>query len=107
VPWRISVHAGLLALISICVPLAAPGSTASGGYALKGTLVTPTEIVEGGTILIVGDKIQAIGKDIRLPGGVRSSRRELLFIQGLIDLHDHITWNFLLRWQPGQKFGNR
>jgi hypothetical protein len=39
VRWRISVHAGLLGLISICVPLVAPGSAASDGYALKETIL--------------------------------------------------------------------
>jgi 5-methylthioadenosine/S-adenosylhomocysteine deaminase len=105
--WRISVHTGLLALISISVPLAAPGSAASDGYALRGTLVTPTEIVEGGTILIVGDKIQTIGKDIRLPADVKIVDTKAIIYPGLIDLHDHITWNFLPRWEAGQKFANR
>jgi 5-methylthioadenosine/S-adenosylhomocysteine deaminase len=26
---------------------------------------------------------------------------------GLIDLHDHITWNFLPRWRAEEKFNNR
>ena len=103
-PWRISIHAGLLALISICAP---PGFTASDGYALKGTLVTPTEIIEGGTIFIVGEKIQAVGKDIQLPADVKIVDTKAIIYPGLIDLHDHITWNFLPRWEAGRKFANR
>jgi hypothetical protein len=86
---------------------AANNSSDSGGYALKGTLVTPTEVVENGTILVVGDKIQAIGKDISLPSGIKVIETKAFIYPGLIDLHDHITWNFLPRWKPGQKFGNR
>lgn len=108
VRWRISVHTGLLAAISVCVQAAAVNdSSKSGGYALKGTLVTPTEIIEGGTILIVGDKIQAMGKDIPLPNGVKAIETTAFIYPGLIDLHNHITWNFLPRWKPGQKFANR
>lgn len=106
--WRIAVHTGLLAAISVCVQAAAVSDTSkSGGYALRGTLVTPTEIIEGGTILIVGDKIQAIGRDIPLPNGVKAIETAAFIYPGLIDLHNHITWNFLPRWKPGQKFANR
>lgn len=86
---------------------AANNSSDSSGYALKGTLVTPTEIVENGTILVVGDKIQAIGKEIPLPAGVKVIETKAIIYPGLIDLHDHITWNFLPRWKPVQKFANR
>jgi hypothetical protein len=86
---------------------AAENSSDSGRYALKGTLVTPTEFVENGTILVVGDKIEAIGKDIPLPAGIKVIETKGFIYPGLIDLHDHITWNFLPRWKPGQKFATR
>ncbi|HKP02140.1 MAG TPA: amidohydrolase family protein [Chthoniobacterales bacterium] len=97
-----------LTVISACLQAAAADNNSnSGGYALKGTLVTPTEIVEDGAILVVGDKIQAMGKDIPLPNGTKVIETKALIYPGLIDLHDHITWNFLPRWKPGQKFANR
>lgn len=104
--WRIST--GFVAVIAACLQAAAANNNSNpGGYALKGTLVTPTEIIEAGTILVVGDKIQAIGKDIPLPTAVKIIETKAFIYPGLVDLHDHITWNFLPRWKPGQKFANR
>lgn len=103
---RISIC--FLAVIPACLQAAAANNNSNpDGYALKGTLVTPTEIVEDGTILVVGDKIQAIGKDIPLPTGVKIIETKAFIYPGLIDLHNHITWNFLPRWQPGRKFVDR
>jgi 5-methylthioadenosine/S-adenosylhomocysteine deaminase len=96
-----------LVLVAVTSSRSPAADANSGGIALKGTLVTPTEIVEGGIVLIVGDKIRAIGKDIPLPSGVEAIETKAFIYPGLIDLHNHITWNFLPRWKPGQKFANR
>jgi cytosine/adenosine deaminase-related metal-dependent hydrolase len=105
--WRTIVHATFLVATFVCVQGAAVNSDISAGYALKGTLVTPTEIIESGTIFIVGEKIQSLGKDIQLPNGVKVIETGAFIYPGLIDLHDHITWNFLPRWSAGRKFANR
>jgi 5-methylthioadenosine/S-adenosylhomocysteine deaminase len=76
-------------------------------YALRGTLVTPTEIVPEGTILIVDNKIEAVGKEIELPAGVPTIETKAFIYPGLIDLHDHMTWNFLPPWNAGEQFNNR
>ena len=105
--WQIVAAIALLAAISVWALLRAHGETPSSQFALKGTLVTPTEIIEDGTILVVGEKIKAVGKEIQIPTGVKVIETGAFIYPGLIDLHDHITWNFLPRWTPGQKFSNR
>src|SRR5215469_15252773 len=76
-------------------------------YALKGTVVTPTEVIENGTVLIVGQKIKAVGRDVALPAGTKVIETEGFIYPGLVDLHNHLTWNLLPRWKPGQLFSNR
>lgn len=76
-------------------------------YALKGTLVTPTDVIENGTVLIVGQKIKAVGTDVTLPPGVKVIETGGFIYPGLIDLHNHLTWNLLPRWKPGQLFATR
>jgi 5-methylthioadenosine/S-adenosylhomocysteine deaminase len=79
----------------------------SNRYALKGTLVTPTEIIPGGTLFVVGDRIEALEKDIKLPSSVKIIETNAFIYPGLIDLHNHITWNFLPHWKAGETFNNR
>ena len=105
--WQITTGIALLAVISVWTFLRAHGQTPSNQFALKGTLVTPTEIIDDGIVLVVDDKIKAVGKDIQLPTGVKVIDTKAFIYPGLIDLHDHITWNFLPRWTTGQEFSNR
>jgi len=76
-------------------------------YALKGTVVTPTEVIENGTVLIVGQKIKAVGSNVTLPAETKVIETGGFIYPGLIDLHNHLTWNLLPRWKPGQLFSNR
>jgi 5-methylthioadenosine/S-adenosylhomocysteine deaminase len=92
----------IFAALVVCVP-----GWSQQTYALRGTLVTPTEVIEGGVILVNDEHIRAIGKDVAVPPGVRVIDTDGFIYPGLIDLHDHITWNFLPRWKPAQKFNNR
>lgn len=75
-------------------------------WAVAGTILTPTGIVDG-VVAITGQKISAVGATsaassnpppIRLPG---------IILPGFIDLHNHLTWNVLPRWIPGRKFADR
>src|SRR5215467_9961533 len=101
--WQKTVAAMLLILvISSCTSKAQEET-----YALKGTLVTPTEVIENGTILIVGQKIKAVGNNVRVPAGTKIIETGGFIYPGLIDLHNHLTWNLLPRWKPGQLFSNR
>jgi 5-methylthioadenosine/S-adenosylhomocysteine deaminase len=75
--------------------------------ALRGTLITPGGIVEKGTILIRQGKIIAVGSKVKLPDKVTAMDVNGIIAPGLIDLHNHLTWNVFPRWRPIQEFGSR
>ncbi len=83
-----------------------PGS-AQNPIALRGTIVTPDQVIELGTVFISGDKIQAVGTDIPIPEHTVVIEGDNVIFPGLIDLHNHLTWNFLPRWNPGRLFNTR
>jgi len=63
--------------------------------------------VDHATVLIEGGKIAAIGTDLILPAGTKVIETGGIVYPGLIDLHDHVTWNVLSRWSSGTKSGAR
>lgn len=73
---------------------------------LRGTLVTPTQVVSDGYISISGNKIADTGDFSGHDPSDAISTDSYVF-PGLIDLHNHITWNFLPRWRAGKFFNNR
>lgn len=75
--------------------------------ALTGTLITPDGIVPHGTVLIENGKIAAAGAQVSLPARVKSIDTHGIIAPGLIDLHNHLTWNVFPRWKPMEEFGNR
>jgi 5-methylthioadenosine/S-adenosylhomocysteine deaminase len=76
-------------------------------YALKGTIVTPEQVIENGMVLIVGEKIKEVGQNISLPHGTLVVETDGVILPGFIDLHNHITWNLFPRWKTYKEFGNR
>src|SRR5271170_6278743 len=100
-----------LSRLSIAIPclfistLAASSQTTP--IAITGTLVTPQEIVPNGTVLIQNGKILAAGAQVQLPPGTSTVRTDGIIAPGLIDLHNHLTWNVFPRWKPNQEFGAR
>jgi 5-methylthioadenosine/S-adenosylhomocysteine deaminase len=75
--------------------------------ALTGTLITPQEQIENGTVLIQNGRIIASGANVKLPAGTRIVRTDGIIAPGLIDLHNHLTWNIFPRWKPIEEFGSR
>lgn len=75
-------------------------------FTLKGTIVTPTQVLSDGSISIIGGQIEDVGATV---AGAQDSivETDSFIFPGLIDLHDHITWNLLPRWKPNQLFRNR
>jgi 5-methylthioadenosine/S-adenosylhomocysteine deaminase len=90
--------------LTICfLPLHAQQSA----IALRGTVVTPDQVIANGTVLISGDKIQSVGASISLPANVLTIAGDNVIYPGLIDLHNHLTYNFLPRWNPNRLFSTR
>jgi 5-methylthioadenosine/S-adenosylhomocysteine deaminase len=97
--------ANLAALLaSIClVPLQAQRT-----YAISGTLVTPRGVIENGTMVVVNDRIQDIGANPTVPKDAVIIQVDGIVFAGLIDLHNHLTWNVLPRWKlPRGPVANR
>ncbi|HEY6291989.1 MAG TPA: amidohydrolase family protein [Terriglobia bacterium] len=77
------------------------------GFALRGTLVTPDDVVEQGTVLIEGATIRDAGREVPVPPGTRVIETGGFIYPGLIDLHNHVTWNVFPRWTAKRLFSNR
>ncbi len=73
-------------------------------YALRATLVTPSQIIENGVIRLGGGHIEAVGIE---QAGTEVIEVDGVVFPGLIDLHNHLTWNVLPRWTPTRSFSNR
>ena len=85
-----------------CLAFSKPGI-----WSLEGTLITPDKVIRQGVITIAGKKIASI-KAIRpreLPSC--STKIDGIILPGLIDLHNHLTWNVFPRWQPPKHYSNR
>jgi 5-methylthioadenosine/S-adenosylhomocysteine deaminase len=76
-------------------------------WALRGTVVTPDGPLPRATVLIDGATIRAVGAHLTLPQGTRIVETEGFIYPGLIDLHNHVTWNVFPRWSAGAKSGAR
>ena len=93
----------LILLLSFCSRCIAQNEQR---FTLKGTIVTPIQVLPDGAISIVGSQIEDVGATVAGAQGPIVDTDSFIF-PGLIDLHDHITWNVLPRWRPNQLFMNR
>jgi len=75
--------------------------------ALSGTLITPDGVVPDGVVLVQGGLIVAAGAHVSLPPGTRTVETHGILAPGLIDLHNHLTWNVFPRWKPTAEFATR
>ena len=99
---KLSPAAVLLTLFSISTVFAQTAQP----IVLGGTLVTPGQILSDGVLTIEGNKIADISAG-NADATISSIQTDSYIFPGLIDLHDHITWNALPRWKAGQLFMNR
>jgi 5-methylthioadenosine/S-adenosylhomocysteine deaminase len=73
---------------------------------LHGTVVTPDEVIADGFVAVQGEKITQVGQFANKPAGTVVETNSVIF-PGLIDLHNHITWNLLPRWRQNVEFSTR
>ncbi len=93
----------LVLLLLSCIALRAQDTP----VALTGTLITPDGIVQDGAVLVQNGKITAVGTKPTIPPGTKTVDTNGVIAPGLIDLHNHLTWNVFPRWKPNQLFGTR
>jgi 5-methylthioadenosine/S-adenosylhomocysteine deaminase len=88
-------------------PMPCLASAISGNWSLEGTLIAPDQVIPQGIITIAGKRIASIKaiRGGRLPSC--STKIDGIILPGLIDLHNHLTWNVHPRWQPPKQYSNR
>lgn len=82
-------------------------AVAQDGYVLTGTVMTPAQTIADGGVTVLGQKIAAVGPASSTRAGVKVIATGGIILPGLIDLHDHLSWNALPRWKPNSEFANR
>jgi 5-methylthioadenosine/S-adenosylhomocysteine deaminase len=75
-------------------------------FTLRGTIITPDEVLTDGFVSVRQNQIAETAA-ISGRGPASAIETDSIILPGLIDLHNHITWNFLPRWKPNELFGNR
>jgi 5-methylthioadenosine/S-adenosylhomocysteine deaminase len=73
---------------------------------LHGSVVTPDEVITDGFVAVQGEKITGVGIFSSRPLGTVVETNSVIY-PGLIDLHNHITWNLFPRWRQNVEFSNR
>jgi len=72
-------------------------------YALRGTIVSPSDVIRDGSVSVSGPAIAQVSAT---PVATAIDVNGVIF-PGLVDLHNHITWNLFPRWKPNRLFANR
>src|SRR5882724_10961107 len=76
-------------------------------YALGGTLVLPAG-PKAGYVLIKDEKIvSVVASKTLLPAGTRVVETGGVIAPGLIDLHNHVNYDFIPLWNAGRRWTNR
>lgn len=89
-------------------------AAANSGYGLRGRIVTmksENDVFVNATIYVKGEAIEAIVKEgDPIPDALKNlpvhDTKSTIF-PGLIELHNHLSYNCLPLWQAPKKFGNR
>jgi cytosine/adenosine deaminase-related metal-dependent hydrolase len=93
--------------------VAAPSTVArmgSGGFLLRGTVLAPSGPISPGEVLIVGDTIQCVAASCAshpMAGTVTVIETNATISAGLIDGHNHATYDFLPEWVAPDLFDSR
>lgn len=101
----------VLLVLAVCLAVAFHFIFAPDKYhkpiVLGGTLVTPDETIRRGYVVVDGGRIQEVSsRKPDIPNSIFIDTRGIIF-PGLIDLHNHVMWNVIPRWQPDRLYLNR
>ncbi|HYC62413.1 MAG TPA: amidohydrolase family protein [Thermoanaerobaculia bacterium] len=94
-------------MIRLLVPLVLALELSAQTYALRGTLVTPDVVIENGVLLVRDGVIADAGASVAIPDGAEVIDTKGFIYPGLIDLHNHLTWNVHPRWSAGTQTKTR
>src|SRR6267142_2964674 len=100
---RVFVGALAAAALYIWPSLAAKAAE----WTIIGTVLGNDGIISDGAVSVSGHTITAVGPRASIPASTTAIKVPGIILPGFIDLHNHLTWNVLPRWQPERKFNNR
>lgn len=75
-------------------------------FALRGAVLTPDGVLEGGYVLVEDGRISALTA-APPPTGTRCIETNGVILPGLIDLHGHPEFNIFAAWEPPEQYKNR
>lgn len=84
--------------------------TGTAGLLLRGVVLAPSGPIEPGEVLIVDAQIRCVAARCEdEPGAAEATIIETngVISPGLVDAHNHLTYNFLPEWVAGQLYDNR
>lgn len=81
---------------------------ASPSYALGGTLLRASGAPAAGYVVVKDEKIvSVVATKAEVPAGTPIVETGGIISPGLMDLHNHIAYNFIPVWNSGKRFSNR
>jgi cytosine/adenosine deaminase-related metal-dependent hydrolase len=86
---------------SVVSPPAEVLATGAGGLLLRGTVLTPTGVLDPGEVLVVGNTITCVAADCSATAGAATATivaTHGIISPGLIDSHNHLAYDFLGEW---------
>lgn len=87
--------------------LRSDGTTTGRVIVLRGTVVTPTGVIKHGYVGIVDGRIVSISEKRPDLDGAITFDTEGIILPGFVDVHNHLPWNALPRWNPPHLYANR
>ena len=107
-------YARFVGVIGVCLLANATHSAVSAGapskagsLVLRGTVLVPGGVLRHGYVVVEHGRITSVSsKEPQVAGGTRINTNGII-APGLIDLHNHVSWNVLSRWTPDHLFTNR
>jgi 5-methylthioadenosine/S-adenosylhomocysteine deaminase len=92
-------------LLAVTLLLSSVRIAADDAYALLGTVMAPDRVLTHGVVVVRNGLIESVLDTP--PAGIPAIDTGGIILPGMIDLHDHVTWNFQPRWQPPVLSRNR
>ncbi len=82
-------------------------SRASKSILLQGTIVTPNAVIPDGWILIRQGKISSVSASKPQSPDVIEVKTDGIIFPGLVDLHNHVSYDVFPRWHPSRLYLDR
>ena len=83
------------------------GANDGSALVLRGTVITPDAVLKHGYVAIVNGRIVSVSEKQPDIPGASMVNTEGIIAPGFVDVHNHISWNALPRWNPSTTFSNR